>query len=344
LQQAPPPFDVDAVITWVNGDDPAHRRKLQAFLQDNDSGRMAAADPTRFGDCGEIEYCVASLLRFAPWLRTIHIVSDEQTPALSDQLKGSAFENRVRVVDHREFFVGYEQFLPTFSNRSIECLLWRIPDLAERFIYFNDDYQLIRPVAIEDFFGDEGVVLRGQWRPGSERRWGQRLKSLFARLLPGRAKSATTARPGNNFAQELSARMAGFTDKYLQVPHVPHPMRKSTLSRYFAGQPELLPNNLRHRLRSTEQFLSTSLSAHLELAAGSARIDNRLRTLRLKADTQSARRLQAQIVRADASEQTAFACVQSLDLAGAPARAVVFDWLDRRVGRLADLLGAHERV
>lgn len=298
---------------------------------------MAAADPTRFGDCGEIDYCVASLLRFAPWLRTIHIVSDEQTPTLIAQLKGSAYEDRVRVVDHREFFAGYEQYLPTFSNRSIECLLWRIPGLAERFIYFNDDYQLIRPVAPEDFFSDQGVVLRGQWRPGSEHRLGQRLKSLLARLVPGRAKSATTARPGNHFAQEFSARMAGFTERYFQVQHVPHPMRKSTLSRYFAGQPDALPNNLRHRLRSTAQFLSTSLSAHLELAAGTARIDNRLRTLRLKPSSQSLRSLQAQMRAADASETIAFACVQSLDQASDEVRALVYEWLDRRLGRLGDL-------
>ena len=136
-----------------------------AFLKrDSGSTHAAAADPTRFGDCGEIDYCVASLLRFAPWLRTIHIVTDAQTPSLMERLKGTPFEDRVRVVDHKVIFSGYEQFLPTFSSLSIEAMLWRIPGLAERFIYLNDDFQIIRPVALEDFFRDDGVVLRGKWR------------------------------------------------------------------------------------------------------------------------------------------------------------------------------------
>jgi hypothetical protein len=186
--------DIDAVITWVDGGDPAHRRKLQDFLGAAAGGRSPAADPTRFGDCGEIEYCVASLLRYAPWLRTIHIVSDAQTPALIAKLRGTPFESRVRVVDHREIFAGYEQFLPTFSSLSIETMLWRIPGLAERFIYLNDDFQLLRPLAREDFFRDGGVVLRGKWRGGATRRLGQRLKSWLAKTLPASGKPVPSSR------------------------------------------------------------------------------------------------------------------------------------------------------
>jgi len=336
----PTPFDVDAVITWVDGDDPAHRRKLQAFLQESGSEGMAAAEPTRFGDCGEIEYCVASLLRFAPWLRTIHIVSDEQTPALIAQLKGSAFEHRVRVVDHREFFVGYEQYLPTFSNRSIECLLWRIPDLAERFLYLNDDFQLIQPLQVGDFFREGGIVLRGHWRASGVRRWKLRVKAVgavLARLL-GRAPRSATARPGNHAAQALSAKLAGSPERYLQVQHLPHPMRRSVLARFFDANPQLLEDNLRHRLRTEGQFVTTALAAHMELVAGTALIDNRLTTIRLKPSSDSLRALASDMARADGDPAVAFSCVQSLDLAPTRVRELVNAWLDARVGRLQDLL------
>ena len=63
--------DIDAVITWVDGADPLHRQKLHAFLGTGATIESGAADATRFSDCGEIEYCVASLLRHAPWLRRI---------------------------------------------------------------------------------------------------------------------------------------------------------------------------------------------------------------------------------------------------------------------------------
>jgi hypothetical protein len=327
--------DIDAVITWVDGGDPAHRQKLQAFLGSGARREPGAADPTRFGDCGEIEYCVASLLRHAPWLRRIHIVSDAQTPALMATLHGTGFESRVQVVDHRAIFAGYEQFLPTFSSLSIETMLWRIPGLAERFIYLNDDFQLLRPVAATDFFRDGGVVLRGKWRGGRVRRLGQRVKALWSHALRRSGKPKAVS---NHTAQQLTAAMIGFHDRYFQVPHCPHPMRRSLLAAYFAEHPQQLAENLAYRLRAAEQFLLVGLADHLELQAGSALIDNRLGTLRLKPSSQGLTGLRRQLARADADPRLAFGCVQSLDVAGAAARQLVFDWLDRRVGRLEALL------
>ena len=331
------PCAVDAVITWVDGNDQAHRSKLHAFLQQSGLAHMAAAAPTRFNDCGEVEYCVASLLRFAPWIRTIHILTDAQAPAFVAALAGTTFETRVRIVDHREIFSGFQAHLPTFSNRAIECLMWRIPGLAENFIYLNDDFALLRPVAAEDFFHGNGIVVRGAWRGTRLRRRGHWLRELFSRWFR-RSENPVLARPGNHSAQELSACLAGFTDRFFQVPHLPHPMRKSVLAAWFAEHPEVLAQNVRHRLRSAEQFITTGLATHLELAAGSARIDNRLRTLRLKPDTQSERRLEMEIAAADADARVAFACVQSLDMAPPRGRQLLLDWLRRRVGSMATLI------
>ncbi len=335
---------VDAVITWVDGSDPAHRRKLAAYLGKLPHARPAAADATRFDDSGEIEYCIASLLRFAPWLGTIFIVSDAQSPALLQQLAGTRFAERVRVVDHREIFRGYERYLPTFSNRAIEAMLWRIPGLAEHFLYLNDDFQLIQPVAVEDFFSANGVVLRGRWRVSSSRRRSAAAKrqiiALAWRLGLIDMEARALARPGNHTAQQLSARMAGYEDRYFQVPHCPHPARKSVLAEYFAAHPAQLEGNLRQRLRSSEQFLTLTLANHLELRSGSATIDNRLRPVRLKPASQWRSSLLRQLGRADRDPSVAFACVQSLDLATASKRALILAWLDRRVGRLATLIDA----
>lgn len=320
--------DIDAVITWVDGSDPAHRAKLNAYLQASGLAPKGAAAPTRFGDCNEIEFCVASLLRYAPWIRRIHIVSDAQTPAFLDRLRGTPFEDRVRVVDHREIFRGFEDRLPTFSSLSIECLMWRVPGLAERFIYFNDDVQLLRAVQPSDFFYDDGVVLRGQWRRQSVIKRG--LRALLARAR--KALGCPPPSPGNHAAQALSARLAGFHDRYLQAPHVPHPMRKSVIAAFFARHPALLAENLRHRLRHEAQFVTSALAAHLELAAGTAKLDRRLGGLRLKADVRDAMAVASELARADADEALAFGCVQSLDLAAPAVRQQVLDWLLARIG------------
>src|SRR5690606_23049320 len=151
----------------VDGADPAHRARLDAYLAGLPGRRPPAAHSTRFSDIGEIDYCVASILRYAPWLQRIHIVSDAQTPRIVEQLRGTPYADRVRVVDHREIFAGFEQHLPTFNSRSIISLLWRIPGLSDDFVYFNDDMLLLREVAPADFFRDGRIVLRGEWRSQS---------------------------------------------------------------------------------------------------------------------------------------------------------------------------------
>ncbi|MEO8001692.1 MAG: stealth family protein [Arenimonas sp.] len=331
-------FDVDAVITWVDGNDPAYQNKLKEYLRESGNGSKAAAKPTRFNDCGELEYCIASLLRFAPWLRTIYIVSDQQTPPFMAELKESAYADRVRLIDHREIFTGFEQYLPTFSNRSIECMLWRIPGLAERFIYLNDDFQLIQPVSVDDFFREDSIVLRGKWYPAHEKRWSSRLKLAVAKFLPGGKNLIANTRPGNHAAQFLSARLAGFKEKYFQAPHLPHPMRKSMLSQFFSEHADLHKHNAGFRLRSNEQFLSTSLAAHLALARNLAVIDNRLKTLRLSPSSQSPSTLRKQFRKTDTKTEFTFSCVQSLDKAAITERGLIIDWFNQRIGRLADII------
>lgn len=327
---APP---IDAVVTWVDGADPAHAARLREFLGQSGDATPASAAPTRFHDAGELDYCLASLLRFAPWLRTIHIVTDRQVPPALARLVGTPFAGRVRVVDHAEVFAGYEAYLPTFNSRAISCMLWRIPDLAERFLYVNDDFAVVQPVQPDDFFRDDRVVLRGKWQVQSAHQPWRRMLAIVRRWRGAGPARAARMRVRNRTGQENGARAAGMDREYLRLAHHPHPMRRSTLAAYFAANPQRLLDNIRHRLRSDGQFNAESLSAHLELANG-AILDNRLRTLTLKPSEQWLPRLRRLTARADADPACAFACVQSLELAPAAARAHVLAWLDRRVGAL----------
>ena len=61
--------------------------------------------------------------------------------------------------------------------------------------------------------------------------------------------------------------------------------------------------------------------------------------MQLKPSEQWLPRLRRKLAAADADARYAFACVQSLELASAPAQKAVLDWLDRRVGRLEEQLG-----
>ncbi len=322
---------IDAVVTWVDGADPAHRRRLQDFLATRADAAPAAAHPTRFNDAGELEYCIASILRFAPWFRTLHIVTDAQTPALVRQLAATPWEGRVRIVDHREIFAGFERHLPTFNSRAIITALWRIPGLSDDFVYFNDDMVLLRPVEPGDFFRDGKVVLRGAWRRQSASAWWKR---AAAALKAGRGNT----RVGNLDAQQASARIAGFERDYYRLYHNPYPMRRATLQAFFARHPQLLESNLSHRLRSTAQFKTEAVATHLEIAQGSALLDNRLHTVQLKPSQQWPPRMRHKMRRADRDPLAAFACVQSIEMAPMPLQAEVMAWLQRRIGSLDDVL------
>lgn len=324
-------MNIDAVIPWVDGADPAHRQRLDAYLAGHGGARPAAARSTRFHHAGELDWCVAAILRFAPWFRRIHIVSDRQTPALVERLRGTPHAARVRIVDHREIFAGFEHCLPTFNSRTISSMLWRIDGLAERYVCFNDDFMILRPLEPDAFFRGDRVVLRGAWHAQA----GHGLLGGLRRVLK-RVRGTQADRAGNREAQELSARLAGFARRYYRLPHVPYPYRRSTLESFFGQHPALLEGNIAHALRSPQQFLAESLAAHLEIARDGAVLDGDLRVVQLKPGEQKDWRLQAKLREADRDAAVAFACVQSLDQASEALHAQIATWLDRRIGSLDD--------
>ena len=155
---------VDAVVAWVDGGDPAPRQAQTLSCRSGRGcqARAVANIERRFSDNDEIRFCLRSIRNYAPWVRTIWLVTDEQVPAAIDRRR--AERENIRIVDHREIFRGYEQLLPTFNSYAIESMLWRIEGLADRFLYFNDDMMLVGPVEPTDFFSNDGkVTLRGRW-------------------------------------------------------------------------------------------------------------------------------------------------------------------------------------
>ncbi len=331
-------FPVDAVITWVDGADPAHKLKLDQYLASIGGARPRAASSARFHNSGEIDYCVTSLLRFAPWIRTIFIVTDAQIPELIYKLQGTRYEHKVKIVDHKTIFSGYELHLPTFNSNSISALLWKIPGLAENFLFLNDDFALLRPVNEQDFFREQKVVLRGSWRKYSELIFRTKIKLWFEKFISNNKNDIGQQKCSYSVGQELSAKHLGFKTYYFQVQHNPHPWRRSTLMAFFNANPKLLEFSVSYRLRSAKQFIIDALAAHLELKQFGAITDNRLKTLQLKPNNQALVRIQYKLAKADCDPNTAFVCVQNIENASEKAQKIIFSWLDFRIGSIENLL------
>jgi hypothetical protein len=145
-------FPIDVVFTWVDDTDPAWQLRYQQHkLQVNAEhvGRYAT-DPARFSNHDELRYSLGSVLKFLPWVRRIYIVTDQQCP------KWLTPSDKIRIVDHSEIID--RQYLPTFNSHVIEAHLHKIPDLAEHFIYFNDDVFVARPLPAGHFFRSNGIA------------------------------------------------------------------------------------------------------------------------------------------------------------------------------------------
>ena len=128
---------IDAVITWVDGNDPVLKKKRDAWLTEKHEDKSEdIAGPSRYSSSGELFFCVASILKFATFIRRIFIVTDGQDPHLDNFLRMNFPDTKteIRIIDHTDIFKGYEQYLPTFNSLAIETMLYRIPDLSEYFI------------------------------------------------------------------------------------------------------------------------------------------------------------------------------------------------------------------
>src|SRR5215203_4814348 len=81
---------VDVVVAWVDGRDPEHRAKRKRYLADPGGDakleRVAHLE-RRFSDNDEIRFCLRWIRNYAPWARTIWLVTDDQVPAAIDRRK-----------------------------------------------------------------------------------------------------------------------------------------------------------------------------------------------------------------------------------------------------------------
>jgi glycosyltransferase involved in cell wall biosynthesis len=144
-------FPVDAVYTWVNGADVSWLERKNAVLAAMGmETEDAATSAARFRDRDELRYSLRSIDMYAPWIRNIYLVTDQQVPPWLD-----LSHPRVRVVDHTEIF-GTRGALPTYNSHAIESQLHHIEGLAEHFLYFNDDVFVGRTLQPSMFFHGNG--------------------------------------------------------------------------------------------------------------------------------------------------------------------------------------------
>lgn len=245
---------IDAVILWVDGDDPVWKAKCDAARGGNAlTRRDDIGGDLRFRQMREIDWCVAGINKFAHFIRKIFIVTDGQDPHLENTV-GKWFEDPIpmEIVDHKVIFRGYEKYLPTFQCNAIETMIHRIPGLSERFVYFNDDVVLTNRVEPGYWFTVDGKEVEyGKWMPNF-------LLDLLHALKP---KKDGMKKVGFKDIMENGARLVG-SKKTLLMRHVPHTVSITMGEKLLREYPHIVEINCKDKFRSPSQ-LNPQVARHI---------------------------------------------------------------------------------
>ena len=223
--------DIDFVYLWVDGNDPKWIAKRNACIgepskdEKNCKGRYESND--------ELKYSLRSLEKYAPWIRKIFIVTDNQVPEWLDTT-----HPKIQIVDHTEILPA--ECLPCFNSVIIEHHLHKIPGLSEHFLYGNDDMYFNKPVTPDTFFAkDLWPIIRFNRRPF--RKW----YLLFKTKVVGKQLS-----------------------NYLQTIHNAALLVEQKYGTYYSGKTHhnidaYLKSNYEHTRQVFDKEISATLTNHV---------------------------------------------------------------------------------
>ncbi|MFR9165607.1 MAG: Stealth CR1 domain-containing protein [Dysgonomonas sp.] len=256
---------IDFVLPWVDGSDPDWQARFKEYshIKEGDSSNI------RFRDWDLLKYWFRAIENFAPWFNNIYFITSGELP---DWLN---IENtKLRWIQHKDFIPA--EYLPTFSVRPIEMNLHRIKDLSETFVYFNDDSYLTKSIHPSRFFYknspcDSAIMTAKPASGGTihvaindldvlDKHFDkhQVIKRNFSKWYSLKYKSRLIS----NILLYPWKEFSGFID-----PHIPYAYVKSTLSKIWEAEPQLLDETSKRKFR-TNNDVNQWLTRYWQLAEG----------------------------------------------------------------------------
>lgn len=256
---------IDFVVPWVDGADGAWQEAFRAA-----GGDACPGSSTRFRDWDLMRYWFRGVEKFAPWAGRIHFITWGHLPPWLD-----AKHPRLNIVRHEDYIP--REYLPTFSSHVIELNLHRIPGLAGRFVYFNDDTFLTAPTRPEHFFRGGLPCDAAIEAPIIFQQAGVRAETIdMAAINRNFTKRSVVFR---NFTKWWNLRYgAALAKTFFSLPygrflgflteHLPNSYLKSTFSKVWQKEGALLDASCRHRFRDFSDA-NQWIFKYWQLASGS---------------------------------------------------------------------------
>ncbi|EHJ52269.1 Stealth CR1 domain-containing protein [Streptococcus macacae] len=248
---------IDFVVLWVDDNDKEWLEEKAKFTKNADK---TVENDKLYRDYGTFHYWFRMVEKHAPWVHKIHLVTNGQVPDWLD-----AAHPKLNLVKHADFMP--KEYLPTFNAAAIELNLHRIPELSEQFVLFNDDMFLVNDVRPEDFFVDGKPKLMAVYNAIVP-------AEAFDQLLFNNVKLIKRHFPAKKALKESPFKFFTFKyGKYLfknifllpwditgyHNPHLPAPIRKSTLDLLWTKEKETLGtascNHIRNYATDVNQYI-----------------------------------------------------------------------------------------
>ena len=101
----------------------------------------------RYRDWKLLKYWFRGVEKYAPWVNKIYFITYGHLP------KWLNTENEKLVILKHSDYIP-DKYLPTYNSNVIEMNYFRIKELNEKFVNFNDDMFIINDIREEDFFAN----------------------------------------------------------------------------------------------------------------------------------------------------------------------------------------------
>lgn len=259
-------YPVDIVVTWVNDGDSEWIKKRNELA--NQIGLKI--NSVRYRDYGLIKYFFRSVDKYCPWVNRIFFITDHQVPNWLD-----TSNPKLRIVFHEQFIP--KKFLPTFNSNVIELNLFRLEDLSEHFVLFNDDILMINPTQKEDFFKSGLPKLYGIYDllPAKEEFHHSLLNNLIIinkYFKKNRKRMMTTSKffspmygreMVKNFLLFPWSDINGYFNAHLAIPHL-----KSTFSEIYEREPLLFESMFEDHFRIPAKEVNQWLMSYWNIEMG----------------------------------------------------------------------------
>lgn len=243
---------IDLVLPWVDGSDPLWRAEKNQYDTEN------RVSDVRYQSWDNLQYIFRGIETYMPWVHKVFFVTWGHRP----KWLNTAYE-KLEFVKHSDYIPS--EYLPTFNSNVIEMNYFRIKNLSENFILFNDDLFPVQPISEEYYFRnnlpcEEAVETHFILEANNSMEYQMIYACANNMVLLNRhfkKREVIRRNPGKWFnliygkrlSQNISLLYWRKFESFV-YPHEAMPMKKSVLKEIWEKEPETLQRASYNRFRS----------------------------------------------------------------------------------------------